>query len=394
MKLPGKQNHNPAIKILRDSNANMARPVSRMRDLQKGTADSMKRPLHAQLLPRSYFLDQLRLEKRRSDRTKAPVTFVLIHFTPPNREEIGKIKQFLEFIHKNIRETDSLGYINEGTIGLLLPHTGADGARKLVKKVTDGYAHLNLTIRPATYPDELFEEFSDAPGEIPDAYPLFLDDPAQARPVRYRLKRVIDIMGSIVGLILLSPLMLLAAVAVKLDSKGPIIFKQIRMGQRGRPFVFYKLRSMVSDSDDRIHREYVDNLIRGNLKEINQGDKDKPLYKIKNDPRVTRVGALLRKLSIDEIPQLFNVLKGEMSLVGPRPPLPYETKAYQAWHLRRILEMKPGITGLWQVSGRSSTTFDEMVRLDVRYIQEWSLLLDLKILLKTIKVVLWPRGAL
>jgi lipopolysaccharide/colanic/teichoic acid biosynthesis glycosyltransferase len=151
---------------------------------------------------------------------------------------------------------------------------------------------------------------------------------------------------------------------------------------------------MISDSNDRIHRDYVAKLIRGHTNEINQGDAKKPLYKMKADPRVTRVGAVLRKFSLDELPQLLNVLKGEMSLVGPRPPLPYETEAYQAWHLRRILEMKPGITGLWQVSGRSKTTFEEMVRLDVRYIQEWSLWLDLKILIKTVKVVIWPVGAL
>lgn len=151
---------------------------------------------------------------------------------------------------------------------------------------------------------------------------------------------------------------------------------------------------MTWNSDDRIHRDYVAKLIRGETSEINQGDAERPLYKMKTDPRVTRVGAVLRKFSLDELPQLVNVLRGDMSLVGPRPPLPYETEAYQAWHLRRVLEMKPGITGLWQVSGRSKTTFEEMVRLDVRYIQNWSFWMDVKILVKTIKVVIWPEGAL
>jgi len=145
--------------------------------------------------------------------------------------------------------------------------------------------------------------------------------------------------------------------------------------------------------DDRIHRAYVTNLINGNLEGTNQGDKEKPLYKIKADPRVTPVGRIIRKASIDELPQLFNVLKGDMSLVGPRPPLPYEAEKYQSWHLRRVSELKPGITGLWQVEGRSKTSFDDMVRMDLRYIQRCSLMLDLKILIKTVKVVLRCDGA-
>jgi len=149
---------------------------------------------------------------------------------------------------------------------------------------------------------------------------------------------------------------------------------------------------MKNNNDNQIHREYVTQLIQGDLAKINQGDSEKPLYKMKTDPRVTWVGRIIRKTSIDELPQLFNVLKGEMSLVGPRPPLRYEADHYQSWHLRRILDAKPGITGLWQVEGRSRTTFDEMVRLDIRYMRNCSLSLDLKILLKTFKVVLQCDG--
>jgi len=151
---------------------------------------------------------------------------------------------------------------------------------------------------------------------------------------------------------------------------------------------------MYVNGDDRIHREYVTNLIKGNLDKINKGDEEKPLYKMIDDPRITPVGKIIRKTSIDELPQFFNVLKGEMSLVGPRPPIPYEVEKYEPWHLRRILEVKPGITGLWQVDGRSKTSFDDMVRLDLRYVQNWSLWLDLKILLKTVKAVIWSKGAL
>ena len=150
---------------------------------------------------------------------------------------------------------------------------------------------------------------------------------------------------------------------------------------------------MYVNNDDAIHRSYVQKLIDGKLHDVNQGDGQRPLYKIKSDPRVTEVGKIIRKLSFDELPQLFNVLKGEMSLVGPRPPLPYEVEKYKSWHLRRILEVKPGITGLWQVEGRSRTSFDDMVRLDLRYVQQSSLRLDLKILMKTVNAVLRPSGA-
>src|SRR6202165_2451708 len=187
--------------------------------------------------------------------------------------------------------------------------------------------------------------------------------------------------------------MLIIAAAIRITSSGPVIFKQARLGKRGVPFVFYKFRSMSVNADDRIHRAYVASLISGDHEGINQGNTAKPLYKLKSDPRVTRVGRVIRKTSMDELPQLFNVLKGDMSLVGPRPPIPYEAEKYEAWHLRRILEIRPGITGLWQVEGRSKTSFDDMVRLDLRYIRDCSLMLDLKILIKTVKVVLRCDGA-
>jgi lipopolysaccharide/colanic/teichoic acid biosynthesis glycosyltransferase len=150
---------------------------------------------------------------------------------------------------------------------------------------------------------------------------------------------------------------------------------------------------MYAENDDRRHREYVAALIEGKSETLDQGEEPHPFYKIKNDDRITPVGKILRRLSIDELPQLFNVLKGEMSLVGPRPPIPYEVEKYKPWHLRRILEIKPGITGLWQVEGRSRTSFNDMVRLDLRYIKKWSFWLDIKILLKTVKAVIGTKGA-
>jgi lipopolysaccharide/colanic/teichoic acid biosynthesis glycosyltransferase len=187
--------------------------------------------------------------------------------------------------------------------------------------------------------------------------------------------------------------MLATAIAVAASSPGPIIFKQKRVGRHGKPFVFYKFRSMQHNNDDRIHQEFVTSLIKGEHEQVDQGDGVKPLYKLKADPRITPVGRVIRKTSLDELPQLFNVLKGDMSLVGPRPPLPYEVEKYQSWHLRRILEARPGITGLWQVEGRSKTTFDEMVRLDLRYTRLCSLALDLKLLALTVRAVVKDEGA-
>jgi len=206
------------------------------------------------------------------------------------------------------------------------------------------------------------------------------------------LKRSLDIAGAIVGLALFSPLLLLAAILIRATSRGPILFKQKRLGYRGEHFTFLKMRTMYHNCENRIHQEYVKHLIQGKTGAINNGSEDAPLYKMKNDPRITPVGRFLRKTSLDELPQFWNVLVGEMSLVGPRPPIPYEVETYQKWHRRRFSEVKPGITGLWQVSGRNKTTFDEMVRLDLSYIKNWSLALDVKILLKTIKVMILPDG--
>jgi lipopolysaccharide/colanic/teichoic acid biosynthesis glycosyltransferase len=150
---------------------------------------------------------------------------------------------------------------------------------------------------------------------------------------------------------------------------------------------------MRTGADDRVHREYVAKLIDGRHDEINEGDAHRPIYKLQSDSRITTVGRIIRKTSIDELPQLFNVLKGDMSLVGPRPPIAYETERYQSWHMRRLQEVRPGITGLWQVEGRSKTSFDGMVRLDLLYIRSWSLWLDIKILFKTLLVVVLRDGA-
>jgi len=202
-----------------------------------------------------------------------------------------------------------------------------------------------------------------------------------------------DIAGSLAALILCGPLFVLIALAIKLTSKGPILFKQERVGRYGSRFTFLKFRSMECDNDSRIHREYVKRFIAGEADQARGSHTQDVVYKIQDDPRVTRVGKFLRKTSLDELPQFINVLKGDMSLVGPRPPIPYELEGYQIWHRRRVLESKPGITGLWQVNGRSRLKFDDMVRLDLQYAKTWSLWLDIKILLRTPRVVLFGAGA-
>jgi exopolysaccharide biosynthesis polyprenyl glycosylphosphotransferase len=207
------------------------------------------------------------------------------------------------------------------------------------------------------------------------------------------IKRMMDFAASATLLLLLFPVFAIVAVAIKLTSEGPVLFGQERMGQFGKRFRFLKFRSMYVNNAPRIHQEYIRQFIGGE-KEAGETKSDAPtIYKITNDPRITPVGRFLRKTSLDELPQFWNVLRGEMSLVGPRPPVPYEFEIYQQWHRRRVLEVQPGITGLWQVSSRSRTTFDEMVRLDLRYCNSWSLWLDIKILLATPKAVISAKGA-
>ena len=199
-------------------------------------------------------------------------------------------------------------------------------------------------------------------------------------------------MGAATALLLLSPFLIVIAAVIKLTSKGPILFRQQRLGQYGLHFTFLKFRSMHHKNDATIHRDYVRRLISAKENPRHADDPEK-VYKLNDDPRVTAFGRLLRKTSLDELPQFINVLKGEMSLVGPRPPIPYEAEAYDIWHRRRFLEIKPGITGLWQVEGRSRVKFDDMVRLDIRYAKTWSPWLDIKILLKTPGAVFRGAGA-
>jgi len=216
----------------------------------------------------------------------------------------------------------------------------------------------------------------------------------QVRPIRtYRTKRVLDLVTAAIGLTLAAPFALVVAVLIRLTSPGPVVFKQKRIGRDGEEFLFFKFRSMRMGCDDTSHREYIKLFIEGNEEGLRNYQKGKrKIYKMTCDDRVTTVGRFLRRTSLDEVPQLLNVLRGDMSMVGPRPHIPYEVDLYKDWHRRR-LEGLPGITGWWQIHGRSRVTFDESVRMDIWYLEHQSLILDIRIMLRTVTKAIVGRGA-
>lgn len=372
-----------------DMQANKTNGPSKLSVINEDVTTCCKAELE-KVFDKPCFLEQLRVERYRAQRSGTPLSILLL---TQDKYSTSHISDQLKMLRTIIRETDSVGYIDQNTIGVLLPYTDQNGAKKIINKIMGSYINPQFSIATSTFPDEVFENLVKIGCVSSDVLKLMLEDSIKHSPLSLAMKRAFDILASTLGLLALSPLMLIVAVLVKTSSPGPVIFRQKRLGSKGIPFTFYKFRSMRSDTCDKIHREFVLKLIDGNHSAINNGNNENPLYKMKADPRVTKVGRFIRKTSIDELPQLFNVLKGDMSLVGPRPPLSYEAEKYQSWHLRRILEMKPGITGLWQVEGRSRTGFDDAVRLDVRYLQTWSFMLDLKILFKTVSEVLRCRGA-
>jgi lipopolysaccharide/colanic/teichoic acid biosynthesis glycosyltransferase len=233
-----------------------------------------------------------------------------------------------------------------------------------------------------------------------------IESPAAYRNLSlyYLSKRIIDVIVSILALILLSPLMAVIAVLIRLDSPGPVFFIQKRVGSERRKtngrfcweqreFSFYKFRSMVNKANTSTHRAFIKALINHDVNKIQAlNNSDGQIKKMVNDPRITRLGHFLRRSSLDELPQFWNVLKGDMSLIGPRPAIPYEVEIYKPWYFRRF-EAKPGLTGLWQVIARCSSDFDEMVKLDIEYVDNQSFWLDLKVLLMTPVVILLHRGA-
>jgi len=356
--------------------------------------DIMPRPSRGgDVLSRDFFLTQVHREKRRSDRSDVPLSLVIMRLAAHNDFDADDHRDILTDLSFSMRESDVIGWLGDGVVAFLLPYSEAKAADAFSKLIVGRTDTPTENVQIATYPDPAFDSLLlNALAQVATRQ---VSPPSSERKEFSLLwaKRAIDIVGASSLLILAAPLMLVTAIAVKLTSPGPVIFRQMRVGRGGKPFPFYKFRSMCCGNDDTAHREYVQNLIQGRHDEINEGDAENPVYKMQSDNRITSVGRVIRRTSIDELPQLFNVLKGEMSLVGPRPPIPYEIEKYQSWHMRRLQEVRPGITGLWQVEGRSKTSFDEMVRLDLRYIRNWSLWLDIKIILKTVFVVIRGDGA-
>ncbi len=346
-----------------------------------------------------HFVRMLRVERKRTERSGKPFMLVLVESEDEfsSYELLGGVIGALE---SSSRETDSLGWYQTGSIlGLLFTELGTSDPSVLEMIFEKLAATLRSRIG-AEDAEKIRVTYHIYPENIDDRTKgsadirLYPDLPRQAasRKASYIAKRVLDVMGSLFAILLLSPVFLALAAIIKFTSKGPVLFRQTRIGQYGKPFTFLKFRSMHANNNSKIHEEYVKKLISGKG-ELKQADGKAGCFKLTNDPRITPIGRFIRKTSLDELPQFFNVLSGEMSLVGPRPPVPYEYEAYDVWHRHRMMEVKPGITGLWQVKGRSRTTFDEMVRMDLNYASNWSILTDLKILIQTPIAVVSGDGA-
>lgn len=356
-----------------------------------------------EILQEEAFHRMLALERRRAERSRKSFVLMLFDASACREAEDSFMPRVASVLLKSTRETDLVGWYEKGVIlGVIFTeinsefkssineilHAKAVNALhdELTREVT---ANLVVTVH-------LFPESGDRNGVEPVAnnrfYPDLSNGGSKKRLPRVA-KRVMDIIGSVFLLLFTSPLLAAIAIAIKLTSKGPAIFRQERLGQVGARFECLKFRTMCSNNDPKIHQDYIRRFIAGQPG-TESSEPGKPvIYKITNDSRVTPIGRFLRATSLDELPQFWNVLKGEMSLVGPRPPVPYEFAFYDIWHRRRVLEVKPGVTGLWQISGRSRTCFDDMVRMDLRYSQSWSLWLDLRILFATPRAVFSRDGA-
>ncbi|HEY7446718.1 MAG TPA: sugar transferase [Vicinamibacterales bacterium] len=353
------------------------------------------------VLEEEIFKGVLIREGQRAERSDRPLVLLLVTLDNSlTSHERSGWDEVSEVLRAATRETDLIGWLQyRVALGIVLtdiagrtlaiPSTFESRLRCALTARLGSKAAANVSVRFYASPAGKASEQQ----EIWSAQPL-LDHIRHSRSrvkVNDRFKRWLDIVGSVALLVGLSPLFLLIACAVKLRSPGPVFYRQVRIGHEMKPFTMLKFRTMHVGADPTIHQQYVSRFIRQGFQAEDLGEHG--LFKLTDDARVTRVGRFLRKTSLDELPQFWNVLRGEMSLVGPRPPLAYEVEHYEAWHLRRLVEAKPGITGLWQVTGRSTTTFDEMVRLDLRYARSRSVRADLQILLATPGAVIAGKGA-
>jgi len=359
-----------------------------------------------EVLHEDEFNRMIAIERKRTERTKQPFVLMLLAVghqkgTPRNG---GFLSSAVSALLSSVRETDVIGwYKDRATVGVMYTGLAAGNKTSVLSMImnrvsatlrdnltADQFSQVSMSFN--FFPDDWDDTGSGRPSN-PALYPDLLDSSSEKRSV-VAIKRAMDIAGSALMLGLCAPMFVIIAAAIKLTSKGPVLFRQQRVGQYGQHFTFLKFRSMQVNNDHSVHKEYITKFIASQASKQPSNGNGGGVFKLTNDKRVTRVGKFLRRTSLDELPQFLNVLKGEMSLVGPRPPIPYELAAYQTWHRRRVLEVKPGITGLWQVTGRSRVDFDEMVRLDLRYATTWSPSLDLTILLRTPLAVIKGEGAL
>jgi lipopolysaccharide/colanic/teichoic acid biosynthesis glycosyltransferase len=348
-------------------------------------------------LPQLLFMDALARERKRAERFGQPFTLLLVEM--PAIEAASATTSIAaaaaDALSATCGETAIVGWLEEQSVlGAIIPEATIgwnrlgrlreELARRIDPDVVD-----QLPTHTHFFPGSTTKPAEARAGH--DLLMGFLPVKERARIAHYALKRCLDIAGSFALLMLLSPVFLLTAILLKLTSAGPIMFRQARIGRMGKPFMMLKFRTMRVNADSALHRQFVTQFIRssGQL----QPSDGTATFKLTNDPRVTPIGRILRKTSLDELPQLWNVLRGDMSLVGPRPALGYEVEQYRPWQWRRVLEAKPGITGLWQVEGRSRTTFEEMVRLDIRYARTCSFRNDIRILLATPRAVISGTGA-
>ena len=369
----------------------------------------MLRDSQTGLYHEKYFNELLVLEKKRCERSKNPVFLMLADLSAfagvSERRKVAK--SMMEVLSDATRDTDVKGWHVDGLVfgSIFTEMTGKHAVssfppRHITHRCLERLGSYlgvekfsRIQISWQVFPEE-FPKPSAGEGPRQKTEPSAVIKKKAEKRVNLIAKRLTDVIGSVIAIVVFAPVLAGIAIWVKMSSEGPALFRQERIGFGGKTFMLLKFRSMYVDNNPSVHKKFVKNLISaGNGGDRAAGAGPDGAYKIKNDPRVTPVGRILRKTSLDELPQFINVLKGDMSLVGPRPPISYECEDYDLWHRHRVLDMKPGITGLWQVAGRSVTTFDEMVRMDIKYIRGWSLWLDIRIILKTPLVMFMGDGA-
>ncbi len=362
----------------------------------------------------TYFNELVALEAQRTYRSGRPFLLVYVDVSrlinnenkQDSVDDIARLRIVDLLIKKlfiSTREIDIKGWMRKDRIiGVLCTEIHKNNSRVIVNKIRKNLARSiderycdDVEIRWKLFPTgdtdiektrviSLKELIDDVPSQN------IMEQSISLKCARAS-KRVIDVIGSLFAVLVFFPFFVGISLLIKLSSRGPVLFKQERVGESGKTFTFLKFRSMKVDNNTAIHKEFVSKFISGEIEE--EDSDEKSTFKLIDDPRITKIGKFIRKTSLDELPQFLNVLQGDMSLVGPRPPIPYEVDQYDHWHTKRVLNFRPGITGFWQVEGRSATNFNDMVRMDIQYMKNWSIWLDLKLIFKTPMAVFAAKGA-